>query len=153
MIRDSGITLWQVYRWLAWEGRPEDEILREHPGLTPENLNAAREYAANIIKSRTHDEFTGRPILPKDRLTHGDYYLGAAETPRLRDGTPIRIVSTIGVRSSTRYLLRRSCTRPTKRSRGGTCSMWSSHYCSTRRPVVLKHSNVAARFPNGVLPA
>jgi hypothetical protein len=29
-----------------------------------------------LIKSRSHDEFTGRPILPKDQLVHGVYYKG-----------------------------------------------------------------------------
>ena len=31
---------------------------------------------AQSIQSRTHDELTGRSVLPKDKLTHGHYYKG-----------------------------------------------------------------------------
>lgn len=35
-----------------------------------------RESIAASIKSRTHDEITGRPILSRDKLVHGGYYKG-----------------------------------------------------------------------------
>lgn len=54
----------------------EAEVLRTHTGLEPEDIAAVREHAVHLIKTRTHDEFTGRPILPKDRLRHGAYFKG-----------------------------------------------------------------------------
>lgn len=35
-----------------------------------------RESIAASIKSRIHDEITGRPILSRDKLVHGGYYKG-----------------------------------------------------------------------------
>lgn len=75
-IRGTEISVWQIYRSLVWSGLTEETVLLNHPELEPEDLAAVREYIANSIKSRTHDEFTGRPILAKDELKHGQYYKG-----------------------------------------------------------------------------
>ena len=75
-IRDLRIKFWDVYRDLAFHGMSDDEVLRRFPDLEPEDLAAVREYAVHLIKSRTHDEFIGRAILPKDRLKHGAFYKG-----------------------------------------------------------------------------
>ena len=80
-----GIPVIDIYRNLAFGRMTEEELLREHPGLTTEDLLAVREYALAEIKSRTHDEFTGRLILPKDQLKHGRYYKG-----RCRNATVAR---------------------------------------------------------------
>ena len=71
-----GIPVHDIYRNLAFGRMTEEELFREHPGLTPEDLAAVREHVVAEIKSRTHDEFTGRPILPKDQLRHGAVYKG-----------------------------------------------------------------------------
>jgi uncharacterized protein (DUF433 family) len=70
-----GIPVIDIYRNLTF-GRDEEEFLREHPELTPEDLLAVREYVVVEIKKRTHDEFTGRPILAKEYLRDGAYYKG-----------------------------------------------------------------------------
>ena len=80
-----GIPVIDIYRIRAFERMTEEELLREHPELISEDLLAVREYAVAEIKSRTHDEFTGRPILPKDQLKHGRYYKG-----RCRNATVAR---------------------------------------------------------------
>jgi hypothetical protein len=61
---------------MLFEGLTKDAVLYRYPGLKPEDLLVVREYVANSIKSRVTDEFTGRPILPKDQLKHGAYYKG-----------------------------------------------------------------------------
>src|ERR1700730_14183694 len=80
-----GIPVIDIYRILAFERMTEDELLRERPELIPEDLLAVREYAVAEIKNRTHDEFTGRPILPRDQLNHERYYKG-----RCRNATVAR---------------------------------------------------------------
>jgi uncharacterized protein (DUF433 family) len=75
-IRNSGIKFWDVYRDLSFHGMTDHEVLRKYPALEPEDLAAVREYAVHLIQSRSHDEFTGRPILPKDQLRHGAIYKG-----------------------------------------------------------------------------
>jgi hypothetical protein len=61
------------------------DVLTNYPGLEPDDLAAVREYAVHLVKSRTHDEFTGRPILPKNQLRHGAFYKG-----RCRNATVTR---------------------------------------------------------------
>lgn len=63
-------------RGLGWHGLTEAEVLQKHPELEPQDLTDVREFVARAIKSRTHDEFTGRTILPRDQLRHGAYYKG-----------------------------------------------------------------------------
>ena len=75
-IRGLPIKFWDLYRDLALHGMTEDEVLQKYPELEPDDLAAVREFAANLIKKRTHDEITGRRILSKDRLVHGRYYKG-----------------------------------------------------------------------------
>jgi uncharacterized protein (DUF433 family) len=75
-IRGLSIKFWFVYRDLAFHGMTESEILKKYPGLEPKDIPAVREYAIHLIKSRDHDEITGRPLLPKDRLRHGAFYKG-----------------------------------------------------------------------------
>ena len=84
-IRDTEISVWDVYRDLAFHGIAEDKVLQNHPKLEPEDLNAVREFVATSIKSRTHDEFTGRPILRKEQLRHEAVYKG-----RCRNGSIAR---------------------------------------------------------------
>ncbi len=74
-LRNSHISAWEVYKKSAF-GKADEEILQEYPGLVAEDLLAVREYFACEIKSRTHDDWSGRPILPKDQLKHGLYYKG-----------------------------------------------------------------------------
>jgi uncharacterized protein (DUF433 family) len=75
-IRSLPIKFWIVYRDLAFYGMTEADVLKNYPELAPDDLVAVREYAVHLIKTRTHDEVTGRTILPKDRLVHGEYYKG-----------------------------------------------------------------------------
>jgi uncharacterized protein (DUF433 family) len=75
-IRSLAIRFWDVYRDLTFHGMTEDEVLQKHPELEPGDIAAVREYAVHLIKTRTHDEFSGRPILPKDRLVDGRFYKG-----------------------------------------------------------------------------
>jgi uncharacterized protein (DUF433 family) len=75
-IRGLPIKFWDVYRVLTFHGMTDDDVLRKYPDLESEDLAAVREYAVHLVKSRTHDEFTGRPILPKDQLRHGAFYKG-----------------------------------------------------------------------------
>ena len=86
-IRGLPIKFWDVYRDLALRGMTDDDILQKYPELEREreDLTAVREYAVHLVKTRSHDEFTGRPILPKDRLQHGAYYKG-----RCRNSTVAR---------------------------------------------------------------
>ena len=75
-IRGLPITFWNLYRDLASKGLTDAEVLLRHQELEPADLEAVREYAVHLIKTRTHDEITGRAILPKDLLVHGGYYKG-----------------------------------------------------------------------------
>ncbi len=75
-IRGLFVKFWDVYRDLTLRTMTEDEVLRKYSDLEPEDIPAVLEYATQIIKTRTHDEFSGRPILPRDRLAHGRYYKG-----------------------------------------------------------------------------
>lgn len=75
-IRGLRIKFLDVYRDLAFHGMAQDEIFRKYPELEKEDLAAVREYAVHLIKTRTHDEFTGRRILPKEQLRHGAFYKG-----------------------------------------------------------------------------
>jgi uncharacterized protein (DUF433 family) len=84
-IRGTPITVWDVYRALCLPGMTDSEVLSKFPELEPEDLAAVREFAVKSIESRTHDEFTGCPILPRDRLVHGRYYKG-----RCRNATTTR---------------------------------------------------------------
>ncbi len=59
-----GIPLYDIYRKMMWDDLTDDAILQNYSDLKPEDLPAVREYIANSIRSRTTDEFTGRPILP-----------------------------------------------------------------------------------------
>jgi uncharacterized protein (DUF433 family) len=70
------IPIFDIYRKLAFVGMSGEEVLREHPGLVPEDLLAVREHVVAAIKARTHDEITGRPILAKEHLRDGAYYKG-----------------------------------------------------------------------------
>jgi len=74
-----------VYRDLSFHGMVEGDVLRKYPDLEPHDIAAVREYAVHLIKRRTHDEITGRLILPKDRLVHGRLYKG-----RCRNATVCR---------------------------------------------------------------
>ncbi|MGD0670385.1 MAG: DUF433 domain-containing protein [Bryobacteraceae bacterium] len=84
-IRDLQIKFWDVYRDLAFRGMTADSVLQRYPQLEREDLSAVREYAVHLIQSRTHDEFTGRPILSKEALKEGHYYKG-----RCRNATTAR---------------------------------------------------------------
>jgi uncharacterized protein (DUF433 family) len=83
-VRGLPITFWNPYRELA-QGLTDAEVLLKHPELELADLEAVREYAVHLIKTRTHDEFTGRAILPKNLLVHGGYYKG-----RCRNATVAR---------------------------------------------------------------
>jgi uncharacterized protein (DUF433 family) len=75
-IRETGLSVWVVYRSLAWGGMSDETVLDKYPALELGDLAAVRDYVAKSIKSRTQDEFTGRPILTKGLLRHGAYYKG-----------------------------------------------------------------------------
>ncbi len=80
-----GVPVFDIYRKLHFVGMSDEEVLREYPGLVPEDILAVREYTLAEIKSRTHDEFTGRSILPREHLRGGAYYKG-----RCRNATVAR---------------------------------------------------------------
>jgi uncharacterized protein (DUF433 family) len=84
-IRDTEIKVWTVYRDLVLHGMTDADVLMKYPALEADDLAAVREHIAASIKVRTHDEITGRPILPRDRLVHGRYYVG-----RCRNATVAR---------------------------------------------------------------
>ena len=84
-IRGLPIKFWDVYRDLMSHGKTEGQVLQEYPALEPEDLTAVREYAVHLIKTRTHDYFSGRPILTKGHLVHGGFYRG-----RCRNATVAR---------------------------------------------------------------
>jgi uncharacterized protein (DUF433 family) len=75
-IRDTQIRVWEVYRDLVVQGMSDDDVLQKYRELVRDDLTAARESIAVSIRARTHDEITGRPLIPKDRLVHGRYYKG-----------------------------------------------------------------------------
>jgi uncharacterized protein (DUF433 family) len=75
-VRDTGITVEEVYRSLTWGGLTGGAVLEKYPQLTPEDLAAVRESIRAEIQSRDHDEITGRPIPGKGRLIDGRYYKG-----------------------------------------------------------------------------
>jgi hypothetical protein len=54
----------------------EDQVLQKYSQLAPDDLVAVRDYAVHLIKTRTHDEITGRRILAKVQLRHGEIYKG-----------------------------------------------------------------------------
>ena len=74
-----------MYRDLSFHVLSDDAVLQKYSELEQDDLAAVREYAVHIVKTRTHDEFTGRQILLKDRLVHGRYYKG-----RCRNATVAR---------------------------------------------------------------
>jgi len=80
-----GIPVFDIYRNLTFGRMTEQELLHQHPGLTPEDILAVREYVVAEITARSHDEITGRPILTKNQLNHGRYYKG-----RCRNATVAR---------------------------------------------------------------
>ena len=84
-IRDLRIRFWDVYRDVAFHGVTDDEVLQRYPRLEREDLAAVQEYAVHLIQSRSYDEFTGRPILPRKSLKEGRYYKG-----RCRNATTAR---------------------------------------------------------------
>jgi uncharacterized protein (DUF433 family) len=75
-IRDTKFTVREVYGALLGRWDHEEEILARFPGLDHDDLVAAEQYILEIIRSRTHDDITGRPIMPRDQLQHGHYYKG-----------------------------------------------------------------------------
>lgn len=84
-IRDTAISVNDVYRALTWEGLSQDAVIDRYPELNREDISAVKEFVRTEIQSRDHDEITGRPILPKARLLHGRYYKG-----RCRNATVAR---------------------------------------------------------------
>jgi len=77
-IRKTRITVNQILRWLA-AGQPEDEILRQNPGLKRGDIRASLAYAADREKQAARPSFTerwaGKFTLPKpdpkdSRLTY-----------------------------------------------------------------------------------
>jgi uncharacterized protein (DUF433 family) len=76
LIRDTKITLMEVYRLLTWGGLSETAVLDRYPELKPDDIPAVREAIRAEIRSRDRDEITGRPILPKDQLVDSRYYKG-----------------------------------------------------------------------------
>ena len=109
-IRGTPITVWDVYRALSLPGMTDSEVLSKYPELEPEDLAAVREFAAKSIESRTHDEFTGRPILPRECMD--DTTKAAAGMPPLPDGMLMRTASTTGGKSSGAYTSKPSSTPP-----------------------------------------
>ena len=83
MLRPVGRALGQSSH--ATQKFSDEKVLRAYPDLVPDDLAAVRAYIQAGIKSRTHDEITGRPILPKDQLKHGRFYKG-----RCRNSTVAR---------------------------------------------------------------
>ncbi|MGO9254991.1 MAG: DUF433 domain-containing protein [Bryobacteraceae bacterium] len=88
-LRGLPIKFWDVYQDLGFHGMTEDKVLQKYPELEPEDLAAVREYAVHLIKMRTHDEFTARAILPKERLRHGPIYKGSQRQVQERHDCPL----------------------------------------------------------------
>lgn len=137
-IRDLQIKFWDVYRDLALRGMTADSVLQRYPQLERDDLSAVREYAVHLIQSRTHDEFTGRPILSREALKGGPITRVDAGMRRLPDGIPKGIASTIGRRSSAGSSSRRSASRPIQKRYGGmflmlwkSCAIRNSRFRST----------------------
>jgi len=84
-IRDLPITVSEVYRDLHGKFGSAEAVLAKYPELDRDDLAAVEAYVAATIRARTHDEITGRPILPKEKLVHGGYYKG-----RCRNATVAR---------------------------------------------------------------
>jgi uncharacterized protein (DUF433 family) len=76
LIRDTKIKVMEVYRSLTWGRLSEKAILDRYPELRPDDIPAVREVIRAEIRSRDHDEITGRPILRKGQLADGRYYKG-----------------------------------------------------------------------------
>jgi uncharacterized protein (DUF433 family) len=76
LVRDTKITVMEVYRSLTWGRLSETAVLDRYPELRPDDIPAVREAVRAEIRSRDHDEITGRRILPKDQLADGRYYKG-----------------------------------------------------------------------------
>ena len=72
-IRDLPITVWEVYHDLHWTLGSAENVLEKHPELDRDDLAAAEAYVAEMIRARSRDDITGRPLLPKDQLKHGGY--------------------------------------------------------------------------------
>jgi hypothetical protein len=79
------LAVFEVYRELHWELGSEDKVLEKYPGLSREDLASVEAYVMNSIRSRTRDEITGRPTLPRSELRGGAYYKG-----RCRNATVAR---------------------------------------------------------------
>ena len=62
-IRHLSIQFWDVYRELTLHGLSEATVLAKHAELEAEDIAAVRQYAVYLVKSRTHDEITGRPAV------------------------------------------------------------------------------------------
>jgi hypothetical protein len=68
------------------------DVLGNYPGLEPDDLAAIREYAVHIIKTRTKQESSGRPLLSREELKPGHYYKGTCRHGTIArwDGTCFR---------------------------------------------------------------
>src|SRR5437762_7894539 len=74
-VRDLPVRALTVYKDLELFRLSETKVMRKY-GLEPEDITAVREYASSEIRSRTHDDITGRKFLPKDSLQDGVFYKG-----------------------------------------------------------------------------
>jgi hypothetical protein len=75
-IETLGLSVFEVYRALHWKLGSEDKVLEKYPGLNRQDLASVEAYVINGIRSRTHDDLTGRSMLPKSELRNGAYYKG-----------------------------------------------------------------------------
>jgi len=94
-IRGTPITVWDVYRALSLPGVTDAEVLQKYPELESDDLAAVREFAAKSVESRTHDEFTGRPICQGIGWSMAAITKAAAGMPPLPGGTLMRTASTM----------------------------------------------------------
>lgn len=76
LIRDTEITAEEVYRCLAFRGMSEEAVLSRYPQLGAEDLAGTKQTVVADMQRIDRDEWTGRPILPKNELTDGAYYKG-----------------------------------------------------------------------------
>ena len=104
-----------------------DKVLEKYPALTREDLAAVEGYVLGSIRSRTRDEITGRPTLPKNFLRDGGYYKGRCRNATVARWNEAEQQFYHWCEKSGNIYIKRLSTRLMRRSHGGTSSSsWRS---------------------------
>jgi uncharacterized protein (DUF433 family) len=75
-VRDLPVTVKEIYSQLHFKLGSIEKVLEKYPELTRDDIAAVEAHVRARIRTRTHDDYTGRSILPKALLKHGAYYKG-----------------------------------------------------------------------------